>query len=190
MRKLWAILIQPGTLRASTRGSEEKIIHAPFPPLLLCGKFCSSSFLVAYIQEKYTCSGSNTHSIHTDTHSECAKWCFHDLFIAVSSNVVSGFYIIYYICCNILAVMRLSLWMVYQLLCLEGLPRGVEYMFATYSAFLSLTQVQLDSGLLIAEVRSSEAALHHFASGTNSSYITWRCVWAPCPVGKQMMIQD
>lgn len=64
MRKLWEVLIQPSTLRASTRGSEDRIIHAPFPRLLLCGKFCSSSFLIAYIQHTHT----DTHVHAYDTH--------------------------------------------------------------------------------------------------------------------------
>lgn len=82
MRKLWAVLIQPSTLGASTRGSEERIIHAPFPPLVLCGKFCSSSFLVAYIQHTHT---------HTESHTvlgfDVAK--LFDLFIGISFRLNS-----------------------------------------------------------------------------------------------------
>ena len=46
---------------------------------------------------------------------------------------------------------------------------------------------QLGLGRVIVEARSSDAALHHSPSWSNSPYTAWRCVLGHCPVEKQMM---
>ena len=40
---------------------------------------------------------------------------------------------------------------------------------------------------VIVEARSSDAALHHSPSWSNSPYTAWRCVLGHCPVEKQMI---
>ena len=47
---------------------------------------------------------------------------------------------------------------------------------------------QLGLGWVIVEARSSDPALHHSPSWSNSPYIAWRCVWGHCPVEIQMMV--
>ena len=47
---------------------------------------------------------------------------------------------------------------------------------------------QLGLGRVIVEARSSDEALHHSPSWSNSSYIAWKCVWGHCPVEKQRMV--
>ena len=47
---------------------------------------------------------------------------------------------------------------------------------------------QLGWGQLIVVVRSSDAALHHSPSWSNSQYPAWRCVLGHCPVEKQMIV--
>lgn len=57
----------------------------------------------------------------------------------------------------------------------EGVPRGVEYLLAAFPSLFGPTHPktsQLDLDWMIVEVRSSDEALDHSPSWTNSSYIT------------------
>ena len=61
----------------------------------------------------------------------------------------------------------------------EGVSTYAERLLAAFPSLCSLTHAkpsQLGWGWVIVEARSSDAALHHSPSWSNSPYIAWRCV--------------
>ncbi len=74
---------------------------------------------------------------------------------------------------------------------LEGVPRGAEHLFAALPSLCGPTQhkpSKLGLCQVIVDTRSSDAALHHSTSWSNSPYAAWRCVWCHYLVEKQMMV--
>ena len=74
---------------------------------------------------------------------------------------------------------------------IEGVPINAEHLLASFPSLCSPTYPkpsQLGWGRVIVEARSSNSALHHSPSWSNSPYIARRCVLGHCPVEKQMIV--
>jgi hypothetical protein len=74
---------------------------------------------------------------------------------------------------------------------LEGIPTYAEHLLSAFPSLCGPTHPkssQLGWGRVIVEARTSDAALHHFPSWSNSPYTAWRCVLSHCPVEKQMSL--
>ena len=52
----------------------------------------------------------------------------------------------------------------------------------------SFKTISIGLSWVIVEVRSSDAALHHSPSWSNSPYTAWRCVLGHCPIEKQLIV--
>ena len=74
---------------------------------------------------------------------------------------------------------------------LKGVPTHAEHLLAAFPSLCGPTHPkpsQLGWDWVIVEARSSDAALHHSPSWSNSPYTAWRCVLSHYPVGKQMIV--
>jgi hypothetical protein len=58
----------------------------------------------------------------------------------------------------------------------EGVPTYTEHLLAAFPSLCSPTHAKRVAGRVIVEARSSETALHHSPSWSNSLYTAWRCV--------------
>ena len=71
---------------------------------------------------------------------------------------------------------------------LEGVPTYAEHLLAALPSLCGPTHPkpsQLGWGQVIVEARSSDAALHHSPSWSNSPYTAWRCVLGHCPTKRK-----